>query len=311
MLFAVGGLLAIAGMAFGVEIKGVSGTRQPLFDALSALCGPHTAGQSFVAAAPNLNRVDLWLAWSRPQESMELAETVTPAPSVAPTSTIQAAQDLKYRLFLPIAARSPDDLRLSSAYFMLSAEGCDVASHDDESAITISLREDPTSSEAVATNTFRLNWEKDPATAVLGPQVYQSLVFPAIPDSEGRIFYLSIETPDASASTPLLVRYHHRDVYAKGTRHLDGAPATGDLAFRVHYGAAPMSDFWLLLYRLARDRPNPFNLPWLYPTLLAVFAGFAALVIKAIMQNLKHVEGRSSKNALHTTIPASIPSPDH
>lgn len=290
LLFAVSGFLAVVGMALGIEIKKIADTRQPLFNTIAAICGPHTMGQSFVATAPNLSQIDLWLAWSPPQQSIELTPTVAPVPPAAPASTIHTDKDLKYRLFLPILMRSPDELRFSTVNYPLNAEGCDLSSRSDDGAIVVSLKQDPTASEVIASGTLRLDSVEDPAKALRRPYVYRSFAFPSIPDSAGRTFYLSIEAPDSSALAPLLARYHYSDVYADGTRYLDGASTEGDLAFRVHYSTAPMSNSQLLLHRLTHNRPIPFNWPWLYPLLLATYAGSVALVIKAVVQKFIHTE---------------------
>lgn len=290
ILFTVSGLLAVVGMAFGVEIKGVSSTRQPLFDAFAAICGPHTMGQSFVATAPNLDRADLWLAWSTPQHPTTLTPTVSPMPSLSVANRRHTDKNLLYHVFLPIIARSPNELRFSTADYLLNAEGCSLTAPSDDSAIVISLKQSPTSSEALATASLRLDSVEDLAMALRRPYVHRSFTFPPIPDSAGRTFYLSIEAPNSSASAPLLARYHRGDVYTDGILYLDNAPATGDLAFRVHYGGVPMSYIKLLLNRLKHNRPLPFNWPWFYPTLLAAYAGSVALVTKAILQNLTHPE---------------------
>jgi hypothetical protein len=291
ILFIVSGFLAVAGMAFSVEIKGVSDTRQPLFNSFAAICGPHMMGQSFVATAANLNQVDLWLAWSPPQQPIGLVPTDTPVLSPSPDNRKQADKNLKYGVFLPIIARTPAEFRYSTVDYVLNAEGCDLTAPRDDGEIVFSLRQNPASSEVLATGAIRPGAVEDPATTLRRPYVYRRFTFPPIPDSAGRSFYLSIEAPDSSASAPLLARYHRSDVYAPGMRYVDDTPAMGDLAFRVHYGSVPMRDFQLLLNRLTRSRPAPFNSPWLYPLLLALYAGFVALLVQAIMGESRKTEG--------------------
>lgn len=280
-LFALSGLLAVGGMAFVIEVRGVADTRQPLFDNLAAVCGPHIIGQSFVATAPNLDRIDLWLAWSPPRQLVESTAIATPLPAATPSGDIHTDRNLKYRLFLPIVVRSPD---------VFNPQGCDVATSGGNGAIIVSLKPSPTSSTVIATATLRLDWAEDPATPWRRPYVYQSFTFPPVPDSAGRTFYLSVEAPASSATAPLLARYHHSDAYPEGSRYLDGIPIPGDLAFRVHYRAAPLSDLRLLWHRLAHDRPVPFNWSWLYPLLLAVYVGSFTLVIRIAAKDATPIE---------------------
>ena len=285
-LAAASGLLAVCGMALVVETRQVADTRQPLFDDLAAICGPHTLGQSFVATAPNLNRIDVWLTWSPPPPAVEIAPAAPPLGPTTPAGNSPSDQARPYRLFLPLIARSPD---------ALNTRGCNPMSGDGSDLVTVSLRATPGSAAALASATVRLDSLENPAAALRRPYVYQSFAFPPIPDSAGRTFYLSVEAPTASVAAPLLARYHHGDVYAPGARYREGAPAPGDLAFRVHYvhyvhyvhdDAALASDFQLLLDRLARDRPAPFNWPWLYPLLLAVYAGSFVLVVRFIVRSV-------------------------
>jgi hypothetical protein len=264
------GLLAVVGLALIIAARQVADTRQPLFDALAVACGSHTLGQSFVATAPDLNRIDLWLAWSPSPEAVETAPDV-PSPVAASRSRPNRA--LPYRLFLPAITRPLDE-----------TSGCNRISSDGGGVITVSLKATPASATAIASTTLPLDSLENLAAALRRPYVYQSFAFPPISDSAGRTFYLSVEAPSASAAAPLLARYERNDVYSPGTRYRDGTPTPGDLAFRIYYGDEPASDLWLLMDRLARGRPAPFNWPWLYPLLLAVYAGYVALVVRFIVR---------------------------
>jgi hypothetical protein len=268
VLPAVSGLLAVAGLALVITARHVADTRQPLFDELAAVCGRHTLGQTFVATAPDLNRIDLWLAWSPPTQAVETAPFIS---SSASASQPRSNQGPSFWLFLPAIVRSPNEL-----------SDCSRISSDGGGVITVSLKTAPVSATVIASATLRLDSLENPAAALRRPYVYQSFAFPPIPDSAGRTFYLSIEAPSVSAAAPLLARYQNGDVYALGTRYWDGTPASGDLAFRIYDGDAPASDLQLLMDRLARGRPAPFNWPWLYPFLLAVYVGCAILVVRSI-----------------------------
>ncbi len=277
-LSAASGLMAVAGLALVVATRQVADTRQPLFDDLAALCGPHTLGQSFVATAPDLSRVDLWLAWSPPPQAVEIAPAASPpGPDLTPPAgRARPSQALPYRLFLPfITVRWLE---------VLNSQGCDPVSSDGSGVVTVSLKAAPASATAIASATLRLDSLENPAAALRRPYVYQSFAFPPIPDSAGRTFYLSVEAPSASVAAPLLARYQHGDVYPPGTRHQDGTPTPGDLAFRIYYGDAPAGNLRLLLERLAHGRPAPLNWPWLYPLLLAVYAGSVVLIVRFVVR---------------------------
>jgi len=277
-LSAASGLLAVAGMALVIiAARPVADTRQPLFGDLAALCGPHSLGQSFVATAPDLNRIDLWLAWSPSTQAVETAPAVTP-PGPGPTTSAGRSrpnQTFPYRLFLPAIMRSAE---------ASGSQGCNPVSSDGGGVITVSLKAAPASATVIASATLRLDSLENPSAPLRRPYVYQSFAFPPISDSTGRTFYLSVEAPSASAAAPLLARYQRDDVYAAGTRYQDGTPTPGDLAFRIYYGDTPAGGLLLLLDRLARGRPAPFNWPWFYPLLLAVYVGCMALVVRFIVR---------------------------
>ena len=140
-LSAVSGLLAVAWVALVIAVRQVADTRQPLFDALTPICGLHTLGQSFVATAPNLDRIDLWLAWSPSPQEVQIATPVLPPDQATPDRSSHSDQIGRYRLFLPIIVRSPD---------VLNTQGCDLASSDGSGVITVSLKAAPTSAAAIA-----------------------------------------------------------------------------------------------------------------------------------------------------------------
>jgi len=287
-LFAASGLLAIIGLTLSAEIKGVSSTQQPLFDRFAAVCGPHTQGQSFVATEPNLNRVDLWLAWIPPQPVEESVAISTARPAGAPGQEQATAGHDRYRVFLPLVTHSPEPVLGFPVGFVLNTEGCELASSKGESTVVVSLKQDAASSEVIAAAAFRLDSLENPATRWRRPYAFQSLTFPPIPDSAGRAFLVTIEAPSSSASGPLLARYHHADLYADGSRYLDGESTSGDLAFRLHYQAVPSADTLLLLSRVARHRAFPFDRAWFYLLLLAIYVGLFAVIIKDVAEHLSN-----------------------
>jgi hypothetical protein len=285
ILFVVVGVLAIAVVMLGIERHKVAEAYQPLFNAFAAVCGPHTMGQSFVATEPNLNRIDLWLAWSPSRQLVELTPTPTSVPTLAVAGNQHVDRDFKYYVFLPIVVRPSDELRYSTSDYLLNTEGCDLVSRDDGGAITISLRPKLDSSTVIATATVQLESVEDLSVTLRRPYVYRSFTFPPIPDSAGRTFYLSVEAPSSSALAPLLARYHSNDVYAGGARYVDDVSTKGDLAFRLHYQQGPLSDVRLLLRRLTQSRPVPFSWSWLYPLILAAYVGSVALFVRAVTRD--------------------------
>lgn len=287
ILFVVVGALAIAVVTFGIERRKVADAYQPLFNSFAAVCGPHTMGQSFVATEPNLDRIDLWLAWTPSRQLVELTPIATPVPTLVVAGDQHIDRDFRYHIFLPIVVRPSDELRYSTSDYLLNAEGCDLISRDDQDAITISLRPKPDSSTVIATATVQIDSVEDLSITLRRPYVYRSFTFPPIPDSVGRTFYLSVEAPGSSALAPLLARYHSDDVYARGARYLDDVSTTGDLAFRLHYHQGPLSEVRLLLRRLTHSRPAPFNWSWPYPLVLAAYAGSVALFVRAVTRNHK------------------------
>ena len=86
---------------------------------------------------------------------------------------------------------------------------------------------------------------------------YTRIEFELIPNSASRSFYFELTAPEAVPGDAFTTYYNVSDVYPSGTRYMDGAPAQGDLAFRVYsrHTFTPGSVWADLASRAAQDKP--------------------------------------------------------
>jgi hypothetical protein len=59
--------------------------------------------------------------------------------------------------------------------------------------------------------------------------------FDPIPDSNGKSYILSIQSPESKPGNSITVWYSTNDVYPNGTALVNSTPIEGDLSFRVYY----------------------------------------------------------------------------
>jgi hypothetical protein len=90
---------------------------------------------------------------------------------------------------------------------------------------------------------FYLKDSPEAATAIFsinipGPQIQNerptSIVFPPISNSEGRSFYLQIESQEASPGNAITVYANEQDQYPDGSAFRNGQIVSGDLAFSIY-----------------------------------------------------------------------------
>ena len=106
-----------------------------------------------------------------------------------------------------------------------------------------------------------------------------TFLFSPLPDSAGKSFYFSIESPEARPGNAITVYANNYDQYSGGTAYRNGAPVAGDLAFSAYSQdtftlSSIMSD---IASRTAKD-PTFFIFYGLF--LLVVILGFIVALRK-------------------------------
>lgn len=84
-----------------------------------------------------------------------------------------------------------------------------------------------------------------------------SIVFPPLPDSQGRSYYFYIESPEGTPGDVITVYANAHDQYADGTAYRNGQAVAGDLVFTAHSRQAfTFPGVWHdFLSRFAQDKP--------------------------------------------------------
>ncbi len=151
-------------------------------------------------------------------------------------------------------ARYPD---LSAVEIRLSKKGLEPGA---PRALVMHLRRAAAPGPDVRTATLRLD-------AGIEESSYHLFSFEPLPDSQGKSYYLEIESPDGSPGNYLALFWWQQfsptlltDPYAGGTAYLDGRPQQGDLAFGLQYSPSPLAAFRQLAETASPNFPGWFLL---------------------------------------------------
>jgi hypothetical protein len=141
-------------------------------------------------------------------------------------------------------------------------------------ALTLHLRAAPDASEAIRSATL--------SVAPPASDGWASFEFEPVPDSGGQSLYFSLESPAASSGTRPTVDRALGDRYRDGSYFLNGAPAEGDLTFRIHSRPSLVAWFLGLVRLLAQAKPSFLADPACYGLLLLVYL----MLLAAVMHRL-------------------------
>jgi uncharacterized protein (UPF0332 family) len=93
--------------------------------------------------------------------------------------------------------------------------------------IIFHLKASPTEKKDIYTKTFNAIGVAD--------DTYKSFDFPPIPDSKGKTFYFSFESPGSKTGDAITLWAISKDKYEKGAMYKNGEKITGDLRFFTYY----------------------------------------------------------------------------
>ncbi len=110
--------------------------------------------------------------------------------------------------------------------------------------LVMHLRANPSSPNDIATATL-------PASRVLEENGWYHFSFPAVSDSQGKTFYVQIESPNGSLDNGLSLYWFKPnplgDPFADGVAYLNGKPTRSDLTFGLGYSASPVEVWSVML----------------------------------------------------------------
>jgi hypothetical protein len=102
-------------------------------------------------------------------------------------------------------------------------------------------------------------------------QTWRSFTFPAIPDSAGKTYLISIQSPESVSGNAITVGGTEWDVYEPGSAYLGSMPVLADVAFRTCYELTTLGKLQLLFEQMTRDRPGLWGNIVFYALLLLVY----------------------------------------
>jgi hypothetical protein len=138
------------------------------------------------------------------------------------------------------------------------------------------LRESPESSTDLFTQTFS-------ASDVQG-LTWHIFTFPPLPESAGKTYFFYLESPTSSPGDAITLGGSLRNLYAKGSAHLNRqAVPEADVAFRTYYADITTSQkIQTLFERLATHKPAFWGSPRFYGWLFGVYLAAGLVFLLAV-----------------------------
>lgn len=119
-----------------------------------------------------------------------------------------------------------------------------------------------------------------------GPSVvddsYRSLLFSPLDDSWGERYWVILSSPRSSPGNAITAWYNTKDIYPEGERYEGGAPAEGDLAFRLYHRPRLWDLAVTLLQRVADGKPSLLGSGWFYGLLGALYLSSAVGLLAGV-----------------------------
>jgi len=148
--------------------------------------------------------------------------------------------------------------------------------------------------------------------ATVSDQTWHTFTFPPIPDSAGKTYLISLDSPNSVDGDAITVGGIERNSYLPGTAYFDSAPVVADMAFRSCYQMTIMERLQVLSAQITAFRPALWGEIWFYGIIFLVYilllAGFFIkligwvlsrhLSIKELIQKLSVSTISSSRYAL-------------
>lgn len=112
--------------------------------------------------------------------------------------------------------------------------------------------------------------------------LYNAFVFEPVRKSKDKTFSLILSSPGSRPENSVCAWMNSRDIYRKGTMLVNGAPARGDLVFRV-YAKRPI---FRELQRIIKNNPGILGKRWFLILCICLFEGVSFLVLTKLLNLL-------------------------
>jgi len=108
--------------------------------------------------------------------------------------------------------------------------------------------------------------------ATVSDQSWRTFTFPFLPDSAGKTYLISFQSPTSTDGNAITVGGIERDSYLLGTAYLGVIPIPADIAFRSCYQMTTFEKLQVLSEQMTRQRPGLWGNFTFYWLILAVYA---------------------------------------
>lgn len=112
--------------------------------------------------------------------------------------------------------------------------------------VTFHLRTSPSSMDIATTKVNAIK---------IADNQYHRFSFPPISDSEDKLYYFFIESPDSVPGNAITIWHSTEDVYKEGSAYKDHKPIEGDLAFKTYHKSDISKVMSYFLHRMQQDKP--------------------------------------------------------
>ncbi len=103
-------------------------------------------------------------------------------------------------------------------------------------------------------------------------RAWRSFSLPPIPDSGGKTYLITLQSPQSEPGNAITVGGIERDLYQPGGAYFGPVPVQADIAFRTCYRISTAQKLQLLARQITAHRPGPWGHTGFYLLLLVIYA---------------------------------------
>lgn len=109
--------------------------------------------------------------------------------------------------------------------------------------------------------------------------LYNAFIFKPVPKSKKRAYSFILSSPESRPENSVCAWMNGRNIYGKGTALVNGAPARGDLVFRV-YSKRPI---FTELPRIVKKNPGVLGKSWFFILCACLFEAVSVLILIRVL----------------------------
>jgi len=117
---------------------------------------------------------------------------------------------------------------------------------------------------------------------LLSPHMFNAFAFEPIPDSQGKRYLFSIQSPELKQGGSSIILASAKKRLDDELFFVDGTLKENDLAFRAMYAQPRLQVILKILARMARQKPAPLNVPFTYALLFGSYLAMLLVLIRRL-----------------------------